>query len=196
MATHYNFREIWSKKDADIPNVKEIKAKAERYRKIQLLKDIGNIVFLVVIALLVAGIWVRTHFIFFTTKLGIALMLMGLTFYIYLLYQKFNSLKKINPAATNQDYLSSMKKTEQHQIYMQTKGLSFYYISLSSGFAIYFYELTLKMSWTGVLWVYIATFFWIAVAWFIIRPRQIKKQKEKISAVIRSLEKLEKSFEE
>ncbi len=196
MSTHYNFREIWSNKDADIPNIKEVKAKAERYRKIQLLKDTGNIAFLVAITLLAAGIWVRTHFTFFTTKIGIALMLMGLTVYTYLLYQKFNSLKKVNPAATNQAYLSSMKKTEQHQIYMQTKGLSFYYITLSSGFAIYFYELTLKISLTGVILIYTATFLWMAVGWFIIRPRQIKKQKEKISAVIRSLEKLEKSFEE
>lgn len=196
MATHYNFREIWSNKDADIPNVKEIKAKAERYRRKQMVKDKGVIIMMFLSACTVIGGWIFARFSFFTTKLGMILLLIGVFSFIYLTYQKVNILKKVEMATTNQEYLALMKKAEQQQIYIQTIGLSFYYVILSSGFAFYFYEFALKMSWSGVLLVYGLTFVWAIVSWFIVRPWQIRKQRKKIAAVIESLEKLQKSFDE
>ncbi|WP_267406705.1 MULTISPECIES: hypothetical protein [unclassified Chryseobacterium] len=196
MKPNYNFQDIWNKKNIEVPDIKEIKAKSEKYRKKQILKDIGLIALLLLCAALVIGIWIFINFSFFTTKFGIMLVLIAVSSYAYLVFQNVNILKKINISATNQEYLAGMKKTEQQQIYMQTKGLSFYYIILSFGFAFYFYEFVLRMSWLGVVLVYGLTFLWCAVSWFIIRPRQIRKQKQKISSVITSLEKLEKSLEE
>jgi hypothetical protein len=196
MATNYNFQEIWNQKNTDIPNIKEIKEKAEKYRKKQVFINIGLIALLLLTAAMIIGIWISIHISFFTTQLGIMLVLIGIAMYAFLIYQKINILKKINPSTTNQEYLTAIRKTEQQQIYMQTKGLSIYYILLSFGFAFYFYEFTLKMSWLGGVLTYGLTFLWFVANWFIIRPRQIRKQKEKISTIINSLERLEKSFEE
>ncbi|MCJ8152612.1 hypothetical protein MKJ01_02405 [Chryseobacterium sp. SSA4.19] len=194
MKTSYNFQEIWNQKQTDIPNIEEIKAKAEKYRKKQVLKDIGMIALLLFSAFTALFIWIFADFSFFTTKFGIMLLLIGVFSYTVLVYQKVNILKKINTSATNQEYLAGIKKAEQQQIYMQTKGLSFYYLILSAGFAFYFYEFALKMPWLKTILVYGLTFSWAAVSWFIIRPRQIRKQKEKISAVINSLELIEKDL--
>lgn len=196
MQPNYNFQEIWNKKNIDIPNVEEIKAKAEKYRKKQVLKDIGLIALLSISALTVGAVWIFADFSSFTTKFGLILLLIGVFSYSYLVYQNVNILKKVSTAATNQEYLMAMKEAEKQQIYMQTKGLSFYYIILSVGFAFYFYEFALRMSWLGGIMVYGVTFLWFMISWFIIRPRQIRKQKEKISNVISSLEKLEESFDD
>lgn len=196
MKPNYNFQEIWNQKNIEVPDIKEIKAKAEKYRKKQILKDIGLIVLLSSCALMVIAIWIFINFTFFTTKLGIMLVLIAVFSYAYLVYQNINILKKVNTSATNQEYLIAMKKTEQQQIYMQTKGLGFYYITLFLGFMVYFYEFALKMSWLGSLLTYGLTIFWCVISWFIVRPRQIRKQKEKISTVIGSLEKLGKSLDE
>ncbi|OBW42572.1 hypothetical protein AB670_00982 [Chryseobacterium sp. MOF25P] len=196
MAPNYNFQEIWNNKNSDIPNIKEIKTKAEKYRKKQILKDIGLIALLLLTVAMIISIWVFIKISFFSTQFGIMLVLIGITMYSFLVYQNINILKKINTSTTNHEYLATIRKVEQQQIYMQTKGLSIYYLLLSFGFAFYFYEFALKMSWLGVLLTYGLTFLWGAVSWFFIRPKQIKKQKEKISTVISSLEKLEKSFEE
>jgi hypothetical protein len=196
MAPNYNFQEIWNNKNSDIPNIKEIKTKAEKYRKKQILKDIGLIALLLLTVAMIIAIWVFIKISYFSTQFGIMLVLIGITMYSFLVYQNINILKKINTSTTNHEYLTTIRKVEQQQIYMQTKGLSIYYLLLSFGFAFYFYEFALKMSWLGVLLTYGSTFLWGAVSWFFIRPRQIKKQKEKISTVISSLEKLEKSFEE
>ncbi|MEG1591266.1 hypothetical protein [Chryseobacterium sp.] len=196
MAPNYNFQEIWNNKNSDIPNIKEIKTKSEKYRKKQILKDIGLIALLLLTIAMIITIWVFIKISFFSTQFGIMLVLIGITMYSFLVYQNINILKKINTSTTNHEYLATIRKVEQQQIYMQTKGLSIYYLLLSFGFAFYFYEFALKMSWLGVLLTYGLTFLWGAVSWFFIRPKQIKKQKEKISTVISSLEKLEKSFEE
>ncbi|MCD0478599.1 hypothetical protein LPB90_09025 [Chryseobacterium sp. LC2016-29] len=196
MAPNYNFQEIWNNKNSDIPNIKEIKTKAEKYRKKQILKDIGLIALLLSTIAIIIAIWVFIKISYFSTQFGIMLVLIGITMYSFLVYQNINILKKINTSTTNHEYLATIRKVEQQQIYMQTKGLSTYYLLLSFGFAFYFYEFALKMSWLGVLLTYGLTFLWCAVSWFFIRPKQIKKQKEKISTVISSLEKLEKSFEE
>ncbi|WP_175620243.1 hypothetical protein [Chryseobacterium schmidteae] len=196
MAPNYNFQEIWNNKNSDIPNIKEIKTKAEKYRKKQILKDISLIALLLLTVAMIIAIWVFIKISFFSTQFGIMLVLIGITMYSFLVYQNINILKKINTSTTNHEYLATIRKVEQQQIYMQTKGLSIYYLLLSFGFAFYFYEFALKMSWLGVLLTYGLTFLWGAVSWFFIRPKQIKKQKEKISTIISSLEKLEKSFEE
>jgi len=196
MKTNYNFQEIWNQKNTDIPDIKEIKERAEKYRKKEVLKNIGLIALLVLCAVLVITIWIFIDLSFFSTRLGIILVILAVCSYAFLVYQNVNILNKVNTSATNQEYLMAMKKTEQQQIYMQTKGLGLYYLTLSLGFTLYFYEFALKMSWEGSLLTYGLTFLWFAISWFFIRPRQIKKQKEKISAVISSLEKLGKSFEE
>lgn len=196
MPTNYNFQEIWSRKNTEVPNVEEIKAKAEKYRKKQILKDFGLIALLSVSALTVGVIWIFADFSYLTTKFGLILLLIGVSSYSYLVGQNVNILKKVSTAATNQEYLTAMKQTEKQQIYMQTTGLSFYYLILSAGFAFYFYEFALRMSWLGIVTVYGVTFLWCMISWFIIRPRQIRKQKEKISAVITALERLENNFKE
>ncbi|MEG2337107.1 MAG: hypothetical protein RSC04_05145, partial [Bacteroidales bacterium] len=52
----------------------------------------------------------------------------------------------INTSTTNHEYLATIRKVEQQQIYMQTKGLSTYYLLLSFGFAFYFYEFACGLS--------------------------------------------------
>lgn len=196
MPTNYNFQEIWNKKNTDIPNIKEIKAKSEKYRKKQVFTNIVLIILLLSGVVMITGIWIFIDISFFSTRLGIMLILIAILIYTFLVYKNINILQKINTSTTNQEYIMAIKKAEQQQIYMQTKGLSIYYILLSFGFAFYFYEFTLRMSWMGGILTYGLTFLWFAVNWFIMRPRQIRKQKEKISSVINSLEKLEKSLEE
>ncbi len=196
MPTQYNFREIWNKKNTDIPSIEEVKTKAENYRKRQILKDVGMMVMMFLSAITIIIVWISARFSFFTTKLGIMLLLTGVLSFIYLIYQKVNILKKVKTTTTNQEYLLTMKKAEQQQIYIQTRGLSFYYILLSLGFAFYFYEFALKMSSAGILLLYGLTFSWGLFNWFIVRPRRIRKQREKMSAVMHSLERLEKSFED
>ena len=191
-----NFQDIWNKKSADIPNIQEIKSGADKYKKKQLRFWICHILSLSVTAVMIIFIWNMIDFKMFTTTLGIILILIALAMYIYLSSQNINVIRKINPSITNQEYLASLKKLQHQQIYMQTTGISIYYVLLTTGFAFYFYEFAMRMSTLGAILAYGLTFIWLAIAWFFLRPRQIKKQNAKISKVIDSLELIEKDLDE
>jgi len=191
-----NFQDIWNKKNAEIPNIQEIKLTADKYKNKQLTNIICHILSLSVTAVMIIFIWNVIDFKMFTTTLGIILILIALALYIYLFSQNVNVIRTINPSITNQEYLATLKKLQKQQLYMQTKGISIYYVLLTIGFAFYFYEFALRMSTLGASLAYGLTFLWLAVAWFFLRPRQIKKQNEKISKVIDSLELIEKDLDE
>jgi|SRR6218665_2034421 len=195
METNYNFQDIWNSKKTEVPNINEIKSKADKYRKKQLFSTICQLLSLSVTAVMIIAIWNMIDFKMFTTTLGIVLILIALALYIYLFSQNISVIRKINPSISNQEYLASLKKLQHQQIYMQTKGISIYYILLTAGFALYFYEFALRMSTLGGILAYGLTFLWLAIAWFFLRPRQIKKQNAKISKVIDSLELIEKDLE-
>lgn len=190
-----NFQDIWNKKSADIPSIKEIKSTAEKYRKKQFFSTILQMSCLILSSFFIIYLWNIIDFKLFTTRLGFIFVLAAMGMYVYLQYQNINIIRKINPATSNQEYLSELKKLQKQRIYMQTKGISIYFILLSLGFAFYFYEFVLRMSLLGGILSYGLTFFWMAINWIFIRPRQIKKQNAKISAVIDSLELIEKELD-
>lgn len=189
-----NFQDIWNKKSAEIPNIKEIKSKTENYRKKQLFCTVVQMSCLVLSAIGIIIVWNMIDFEMITTRLGFIIILAAMGMYVYLYSRNINIIRKISPSASNQEYLSALKKLQQQQLYMQTRGISIYFILLSLGFAVYFYEFVLRMSLLGGILSYGLTFFWMAINWFFIRPRQIIKQNAKISKVIDSLELIEKDL--
>ncbi|WP_379967436.1 hypothetical protein [Epilithonimonas sp. UC225_85] len=190
-----NFQDFWNKKNVEIPNIKEIKSSADKYRKKQLSSTFCYMLGLVATAVLIIFIWTTIDFKLMTTTIGIVLILIALALYIYLFSQNINVMRKINPSVSNQKYLASLKKLQKQQAYMQTIGISIYYILLTLGFAFYFYEFALRMSPLGGILAYGLTFSWLAIVWFFIRPKQVRKQNAKISKVIDSLELIEKDLE-
>ena len=189
-----NFQDIWNKKNAEIPNIQEIKSTADKYKKKKLQSTVWHIFSLSITAVMIIFIWYLIDFKMFTTTLGIVLILIALALYIYLFSQNVNVIRTISPSISNQEYLASLKKLQMQQLYMQTKGISIYYVLLTAGFAFYFYEFALLMPTIGWILAYGLTFLWLAITWFFLRPRQIKKQNEKISKVIDSLELIEKDL--
>ena len=189
-----NFQDIWNNKNADIPNIQEIKATAEKYRKKQLSGTLLLMLWLMATAFGIIFIWNVINFKMVTTSLGIILILIALAVYMYLFFQNINVIRKINPSISNQEYLSSLKKLQRQRLYMQAKGISIYYILLSAGFAFYFYEFALYMSTMVAFLAYGLTFLWLAIVWFFLRPRQIRKQNQKILKIIDSLETIEKDL--
>lgn len=190
-----NFQDIWNKKIVEAPSIQEIKSIADKYRKKKLFGTLFLMLWLIATAVGIILIWTIIDFKMVTTRFGIILILTALAIYIFFFFQNINVIRKINPSVSNQQYLSSLKKLQQQQIYMQTKGITIYYILLTTGFAFYFYEFALRMSTLGVILAYGLTFLWLLFVWFFLRPKQIRKQNKKISKVIDSLETIEKDLE-
>jgi hypothetical protein len=132
----------------------------------------------------IIAIWNVIDFRMFTTRLGIILILNAIGMYAYLFTQNINVIKKINPSMSNQEYLSAIKKLEKQQVYMQTRGISIYYILLGLGLAFYFYEFALRMSMLGVILSYGLTFFgWRSLGFSFVRNKS-KGRKKKLRLLL------------
>lgn len=196
MEPNYNFQDIWNNKKTEIPNIKEIKEKANLYRKKQIRATIFQILSLCVSTGMIIWVWFRFPDLHILTKSGMILMFIALAIYIFQNFQKINIISKINPSLNNQEYLKILKILQQKNFYMQTKGINIYYIILSLGMACYLFEFTMRMSLMGGLLTYGLIFLWIIISWVFIRPKQVKKQRDKLETVINALQSLEKGFEE
>ncbi len=194
METQYNFEEIWKKKKADVPDASEIKSKANKFRRKQLLSSLYNTLCLLISLGTVTWVWFSFPNLHFLTKSGMVLMLAALVIFIFQNFQKIRIINKINPSLSNQEYLKQMKMLQQKDLYLQTKGISVYYLLLSLGIAFYLFEFTQRMTLFWGIFTYSVTFGWILFGWIFIRPRKIRKEQKKISEVIQSLEKMEEDF--
>jgi len=194
METRYNFEEIWKQRETHLPDRKTIQEKAQFYSKKQLWSSILLILSLLASFGTIVWVWLRFPDLHFMTKSGMLFAVSALILYIFLNFQKIKIINKINPALSNQEYLKQMKILQQKDLYMQTKGISQYYLLLSLGMAFYLFEFAERMSLFWGIFTYTITFSWILFGWFYIRPRKIRNQQKKISQVILSLEKIENEF--
>ena len=71
---------------------------------------------------------------------------------------------------------------------METTMMNLYFILLSLGIALYMYEYTQRMSTFWGIFTYAITSIWILFNWFYLRPKQIKKQRAKLDAIIAKFE--------
>jgi hypothetical protein len=195
METNYNFEEIWKQRKTDIPDIAEILSKSNAYKKKQMLISLLLILALFADFGIVAWVWFSFPELHFLTKAGIMLLVIAIVFFIFQNLQKMKIINKINPATSNQEYLKQMKILQQKDLYLQTKGISIFYIFLSLGIAFYLFEFAERMSVFWGFFTYFITFGWIFFGWFYIRPIKIRKQQKKIQDIISSLEKLEEDFE-
>lgn len=112
-----NFTDIWNKKTIEIPNIHEIKSKADIYRKKQLKATICHMSVLLATDFGIIFIWNVIDFKMISTVVGFVLILIALGMYIFLSYQKISMIRKINPSISNQQYLSSLKITSSADLY-------------------------------------------------------------------------------
>lgn len=196
METNYNFEEIWKQKKTDLPDITEIRSKANGYKNKQKLYTICHMLSLFATFGMIVWVWQSFPDLHLLTKSGMVFALSALIIYIFQNFQKIKIINKINPALNNQKYLKQLKILQQKDLYMQTKGIGIYFILLSLGMAFYLFEFAQRMTIFWGIFTYSITFLWILFVWFYIRPKKIRKQQKKISEVIQSLEKIENDFKD
>ncbi|MBQ0152154.1 MAG: hypothetical protein KBS61_04605 [Chryseobacterium sp.] len=190
----FDFKNLWNQTPIEVPNIKEIQLKMSNYQRKQVTSTLCQIVGLGIIALGIAIVWYFLDYEKATTKWGLILLLLALVFFVFLNFKNFVTLKKINTATSNKNYLSEIKKLQKQRIYMQNNGIKLYYVLLTIGFSLYFYEFALKLSNIGAILAYGLTFFWMGITWFLIIPKQTKRQNQKMNEIILTVESIEKEM--
>lgn len=195
--TAINFKEIWQSQEAKSTiNADAIAAKAKGVKRSAMLKIVlGNALLL---ATMVFIIWVIVYFEpkMLTTKIGALLIVAGLMMQIIASSRLIPLLRKNDATQSPSDYLPQLLLLKKKQAFLETTVMSLYFLLLGLGLGLYMIEYAMRLS-VANRWLYCGlTFLWMAFAWFYLRPRTIKKQRQKLDDTIAQLESLEKQLNE
>ncbi len=191
--TEINFKEIWQNQqvDSNIDTIIE-KTKLENKKIRNKIIIQSSILFATAIYIIAIIYYFQPQMI--TTKIGAILSVLAIV--IQLVANKRLIQKATNYENSNTEFLENLVLFKKQQEISQTKTMSIYYILLSLGILLYMIEYALRMKPIWAILTYALTISWFAIGWFYFRPKQIKKQNQKLDAIIENLQNIKNQFSE
>ncbi|WP_343615471.1 hypothetical protein [Flavobacterium sp.] len=190
-----NFKDLWKKQTINQPDIQDLLTRVSKFKKAALRSLwISNILLGLTSAFIIC-IWIYYQPQFISTKIGIVLVILAMVIYLFVYNKLLSSYKNIDATQTNQEYLQKLIAIKKKQQFLQTKMMSFYFVMLTVGICLYMYEYASRMSVLGAGLTYGITLLWMLFNWFFIRPKQIKKQQDKINSLIEKFEEVNNQLE-
>ncbi|RZL36913.1 MAG: hypothetical protein EOP00_29050 [Pedobacter sp.] len=193
---NFNFNELWLAQKTEQPSAKDFLLKINAYKRKNRNKIILLNLILVLTSLFIVFIWYYFQPELITTKIGMVVVILSMVIFIISQNKSFALFKKTDETENNQHYLKTLLKIKAHQQFMQTTMMNLYFVLLSLGIALYLFEYASKMSLTAGLLTYGITCLWILFNWFYLRPKQIKKEQNKLNEIIAKVENIQNQLEE
>ncbi|MNY24283.1 hypothetical protein D3C86_1579890 [compost metagenome] len=190
-----DFKDLWKKQTVSQPNIEDLMARLKQFKKAAIRSLWVANFLLAITSVFIIFIWYYFQPQFISTKIGIVLAILSMTFYLTFYNRLMNNYKNIDANQTNHEYLQKLIEIKKKQQFMQTKVLSWYFVVLLAGICLYMYEYASRMTVFYALITYGVTLLWIGFNWFYLRPKQIKKQQEKINQLIGKFEEVDAQFE-
>lgn len=190
-----DFKDLWKKQTINQPDIQDLQEKVSKF-KIAALRSlwITNILLFATSAFIIF-IWIYYQPQFISTKIGIVLTILAMVIYVFAYNKLTKEYKNIDATGTNHEYLQKLISIKKKQQFLQTKMMRFYFLFLTIGICLYMYEYASRMSVLGASLTYGITLLWMLFNWFYIRPKQIKKQQDKINILIEKFEEVDNQLE-
>ena len=183
-----DFKDLWKKQTISQPNIEDLMARLKQFKKASLRSLLKTNILLFATSAFILFVWYYYQPQFISTKIGIVLAIVAMVMYVSVYNGLLNIYKDIDATQTNQEYLQKLILIKRKQQFMQSTILSWYFVLLLTGICLYMYEYAIRMTVFYALVTYGVTLLWIGLNWFYIRPKQIKKQQEKINELIAKFE--------
>lgn len=190
-----DFKDLWKKQSVNQPDMEDLLLRVSKFKKAALRSLWITNILLFATSAFVIFIWMYYQPQFISTKIGIVFTILAMVVYMFVYNKLLAKYKDIDSTQTNQDYLQKLILIKKKLQFLQTKMMSFYFIALTVGICLYMYEYASRMSVLGASLTYGITLLWMLFNWFYIRPKQIKKQQEKINGLISKFEEVNNQLE-
>jgi len=190
MSKEIDLKELWNRQSAQVPDSRELFEKARRYRLKHLAKiALANATLLLTSAFIV-DIWCIQKPASWITNSGIVLLLLGMLSFLFVYNQLIPLLMKADYGRSNSDHLQQLLVLKEKQVFLQSTVMNLYFAFITIGVCMATLEYVLLMPLWGAVLAYGATLAWIALNWFVIRPRTIRKQQGAVNELISKFDAL------
>ena len=194
MNNDIDFKKIWNKQKIEIPELKDLYDKANRFKKRHLFKIMVANILLLMTSTSIALIWYYYKPELLTSKIGIILVILAMVIYLITYNTALPLLLKKSIEYSSKESLQQLIELKEKQLFQQTTMLSIYFIILSLGIGLYMYEYVSRMTIIEGSITYGLTLLWFAINWFYLRPKTIKKQQEKTNKLISRFRELDEQL--
>lgn len=192
-----NLKELWKQqKQNPLPDVTVIIAKAKKEKQSMANKIVIQVATLLLAVVAIIMVVAAIDFKMATTYIGVGLMFLTILIFSGIRLYQVYKLKNIDLTQNPKKVLAELETFYAFQQFVNTKCTLAYFILLNIAFGFYFIEVMQPMSAmlkTIVLIVYIA---WMFIAYFFLGKKQKEKEYAKTKAIIDSIRKIEKEYEE
>lgn len=189
-----DFKDLWKKQSVSQPDMQDLLARVNKFKRAGLRSLwITNMLLFATTAFIVF-VWIYYQPQFISTKIGIIVTILAMMIYLFVYNKLLSNYKNIETTQTNQEYLQNLILIKKKQQFLQTTMMRFYFATLTFGICLYMYEYASRMTFLGASLAYGLTLLWMAVNWFFILPKQIKKQQFKINNLIEKFEEINKQL--
>lgn len=185
-----DLKELWNRQYVPSADSSVLKKKIGHFRKGRIKKLLVlNTILLLTISLIVF-IWVYFEPQFVSTKIGIVLTIIPIGVVVAYNFRLLPLYKRVDERHSNFDYLNDLLVVKSKEGYLYTKIMNLYFVFLSAGIGLYMYEYIQNKSLIFAIFAYSSFLLWIAFNWFFLRPRSIKRHRQKMEQLINQVEKI------
>lgn len=196
MEDNIDLKNIWHQQKYDHPNLEKTIRELKQYKSKSLRKTlIGNLLLITTVVLL-GFLWYYLPEMFITSKIGLSLIFFAIVIFLFYFNKLTKAIKRVDTSDSNRDYLKNLNDLLSRQKFIQTNVMSLYFILLSVGLCLYLYEYTLLMNSIWSITTYAITLIWIAINWFYLRPKMVRKQESKINGLIKKFKDISRQINE
>jgi len=147
------------------------------------------------IVLFLAGVWVFSPFVLWTSHVSLALLIVCCIYYLFVQFNDYRGITHdANYLEQPEKYITYLKQHRSRRYLLNTRTYAAYSVSIGLAFALYFIEVFLA----APLWQTIAGVSF-TIAWFVFcfiwMQSYRKREQEKLSEMILNLEKIQKQFD-
>lgn len=188
-----DLKALWLSANTDpLPQPAEMLRIVKKFRNQKIRRKIIIIVVSLVCATILIWGMFFDGFTMVSTYIGDALMV---TSCVILAVTNIRSVKRFYELkdCTNSEFVQFIERTRQNQIYFYKKTQVIAMSVTSVGLLLYWYEMVHRNT-TLTIIIYSATVIYLAVMWFVVRPRVFKKNARKLNEMLDRLEKISKQF--
>ena len=195
MDNNIDFKDLWKQQVVNPPNIEELLSKLKQFKRVSLRKLIITNVLLIATSAFIVFVCYKYQPEFISTKIGIVLVIFAMMVYLFV-YNKIGTFyKTIDSAQSNSEYLQKLISIKAKLHFLQSTMLSLYFILLGSGLCLYMFEYTNRMTLFWGIITYAIMLGWVGFTWFYLRPKEIKKEQNRVNGLIAKFEAVNKQLD-
>lgn len=179
-----DFQALWSAKKTPEADLNALRDKIDMFNRLQRQRATGTFVQLIFSIAFVGFLLYQYAPHQITSFLGVAFMCLAMVLWMWTIRKDVNNNAVTDLTQSSSNFLKQLIQVKQRQRFTQSLILNLYFLFMSVGLFLYLFEFLNRMPMVWAAFTLIVTGAFLLYIWLYLRPRQIKRNTDRLDALI------------